>query len=128
MGHGGVAGSRRPHPQARHVAMAHAPAAVYGACKSAMALLPWNLPSRPLLFRCMLMLHVVPSQTPSRHGHPVVPSQQAWWVASENVTPPMFMQAYFALRGIQTKRSATRVRNNPQKKHEVNGRAGPEIE
>ena len=31
--------------------------------------------------------------------------------------------AYFTLKGTQTKRSATRVRNNPQKKHEAKGDA-----
>jgi hypothetical protein len=31
--------------------------------------------------------------------------------------------AYFALKGTQTKRSATRVRNNPKKKQEAKGDA-----
>jgi hypothetical protein len=33
------------------------------------------------------------------------------------------VEAYFALKGIRTKRSATRVRNNPPKKHEAKGDA-----
>jgi hypothetical protein len=58
-GRGGVAGSHS-RPQARRVAKAAAPAA----CKSAMVLLPWNLPSHPLLFCCTC--------PPSRCGHPAL--------------------------------------------------------
>jgi hypothetical protein len=45
------------------------------------------------------------------------------WCSATYVLPTTTKGAYFALKGTQTKRSATRVRNNPQKKHEAKGDA-----